>query len=582
MSDDEEYYYGSGFTRQRRTLRSCDFCRQRKIRCQRPPSAEDDDSPCSSCLKFGTHCTFTHPVGKRGPKNRLVEDLRREIASLQAQLRSRSLGLCRLCAQPLGTQAQDDKNVFHHSTPESDTTASSESREPPDEEDAPTDELSTRFNQFSLQSIKTSYFGSAFALPGNSIATKAGHEGRPLPRSRRPAYWEMSPWEKEAYDIRSQYETRPNYVFPDRDLIDSLVALYFANFHVTTPILHRPSFERAVAEGLYVRDMAFGGLLLSVLALASRYSSDPRVLIDGNPLSAGWRFQNQVRVLRRLFEPTIHEIQIYCLMSYYALGGSVPQVAWVYIGLGMRFLQQRGEYARKPAGQRPGSEDELWKRAFWSFAVLERMLCLILGRPMCLHVENYDIDFPVEVDDEYWDQGPELKQPAGVPSRLSYFVHHLRLCEIVGDAVRKLYGSKKSKLMLGWDGPQWEQRMAAELDSDMNNFFRFNPGPSSVGSCKPATGRVLRPICHSSSDLQLYSDRSQNVACYPINPVDVFIQIHRPFIHKATGGLASPSLSICCKAARTVIHIADTWVSKLQRIPMPSLIVCPFSDSILS
>jgi hypothetical protein len=42
---------------------------------------------------------------------------------------------------------------------------------------------------------------------------------------------------------------------------------------------------------------------------------------------------------------------------------------------------------------------------------------------------SYDVEFPLEVDDEYWDQG--FVQPPETPSRLSYFVCHLRLCEVI-------------------------------------------------------------------------------------------------------------------------------------------------------
>ncbi|KAJ6508989.1 fungal-specific transcription factor domain-containing protein [Mycena sanguinolenta] len=555
MSDDEDDFSGFGFTRQRRTLRSCDFCRQRKIRCQKPHSSTPDDSPCSSCLKFGTQCIYTHPVGKRGPKNRLVEELRRENASLRAQLRSPSI--CRRCSGPMTHDDGPPRTVSSHSTPESDT-GSSEVTEPPDahDQDFDGDELAARFSQFSLESMKTSYFGSAFAPDLTATPLKENDDGRPL-RSRRRIYWEMSPWDKEAYAIET-----PQYVFPPSDLISSLLSLYWTNFHTSTPILHRPSFEQSVAEGLHKTDVAFGGTLLSVLGLASRYSNDPRVLSDGDPLSAGWKFIKQVRILRRLFDPTIYEVQIYCLMSYYALGGSVPQVAWVYIGLGIRFLQQRGEYRRKPKGHRSCSEDELWKRAFWSFAVLERMVCLILGHPMCLHVENYNVDFPLEVDDEYWDRN--FVQPLGKPSRITYFIWHLRLCEIIGDATRRLYGSKKSKLLLGWDGPDWEHRTVIELDKAMNDFMDSIPSHIRWDTRNLTQGIFF----DQAATLQLTYNYAR-------------IAIHRPFIHKATPELAKASLSICTSAARTALRIADTWLSKLQRIPLYSLINPVFISGII-
>ncbi|KAJ7824777.1 hypothetical protein B0H14DRAFT_2182899, partial [Mycena olivaceomarginata] len=72
-------------------------------------------------------------------------------------------------------------------------------------------------------------------------------------------------WEKESYD-----SDRPSYVYPSADLIACLLDLYFTNVHPTLPILHRPSFERSVAESLHLVDMEFGSVCLSVIILASR------------------------------------------------------------------------------------------------------------------------------------------------------------------------------------------------------------------------------------------------------------------------------------------------------------------------
>lgn len=74
------------------------------------------------------------------------------------------------------------------------------------------------------------------------------------------------------------FDRQTNYNFPNRDLIASLLDLYFTKVHPTIPILHRPTFERHVAESLYFTDTEFGGLLLSVLAVASRVNPFKSIL----------------------------------------------------------------------------------------------------------------------------------------------------------------------------------------------------------------------------------------------------------------------------------------------------------------
>jgi hypothetical protein len=47
--------------------------------------------------------------------------------------------------------------------------------------------------------------------------------------------------------------------------------------------------------------------------------------------------------------------------------------------------------------------------------------------------------------------------------------------QILGDVLRRIYGSKKSKILMGWDGPDWDQRVVSELDSAMNDFVDTVP-----------------------------------------------------------------------------------------------------------
>ena len=83
------------------------------------------------------------------------------------------------------------------------------------------------------------------------------------------------------------------------------------------------------------------------------------------------------------------------------------------------------------------------------------------------------MEYPVECDDEYWetdDPDKAFKQPAGKPSRISAFIAHIRLAEILGFALRTLYSTKKSKMLVGLIGNEWECQVVTELDSSMNKW----------------------------------------------------------------------------------------------------------------
>lgn len=81
---------------------------------------------------------------------------------------------------------------------------------------------------------------------------------------------------------------------------------------------------------------------------------------------------------------------------------------------------------------------------------LDRFISTSTGRPCSLNDEEYvfnsfafpkskrffsfDLDLPIDCDDEYWDNG--FQQPAGKPSLIAYFNCFLHLTDILAYAMR--------------------------------------------------------------------------------------------------------------------------------------------------
>jgi hypothetical protein len=114
----------------------------------------------------------------------------------------------------------------------------------------------------------------------------------------------------------------PNYTFPEPDLIDHLVDLFFSRINIFLPLLHRPTFEQHLRGGQHFSDSAFGTVLLCVCACASRYSEDPRVLLDGFTAwhSSGWKWFGQVQILRRSLAglPLLYDVQTYAVSPHFS------------------------------------------------------------------------------------------------------------------------------------------------------------------------------------------------------------------------------------------------------------------------
>ena len=120
--------------------------------------------------------------------------------------------------------------------------------------------------------------------------------------------WAPQPWVQEK--IQS---AKNDYKLPEQDLLWLLIDKYFTYVNAFLPLLHRPTFESHVSDGLHLRNGGFAGVVSLVCALGSRHTDDPRVLLPGtsDSTSAGWAWYDQVQLIRNagLAPASIHDIQ---------------------------------------------------------------------------------------------------------------------------------------------------------------------------------------------------------------------------------------------------------------------------------
>ncbi|KAF8992793.1 fungal-specific transcription factor domain-containing protein [Cyathus striatus] len=180
--------------------------------------------------------------------------------------------------------------------------------------------------------------------------------------------------------------------------------------------------------------------------------------------------------------PTLYDLQLYCVTGIQFLSGCCTQhTVWVLVGFAIRMAQEAGIHHRRVPREKLTVEDELWKRAFWVLIALDRVVSTGVGRPCSIFDDQFDLDMPVECDDEYWehqDPSQRFKQPEGVPSTVTAFNQQLRLTKIMAFAMntvgRSFYYSIKTKF---WEYilQEWEEHIVAELDSALNNWITLLP-----------------------------------------------------------------------------------------------------------
>ncbi|KAF7328634.1 Zn(2)-C6 fungal-type domain-containing protein [Mycena sanguinolenta] len=394
-----------------------------------------------------------------------------------------------------------------------------------------------------------------------AIELREGYEGKDLPwSSRRIHYWTYNPAKHQVPHVGP-------FIFPDPDLLSTLIDLYFARRNLYFPILHRPTFERSIAAGLHTRDIIFGSVVLLVCAIASRYSEDMRLQQETEPLRRGWQFYDQLPPhSNHIFEtPTVYHLQYYCLAAWF-LEFSCPSACWALIGIGLRLAQDVGAH-RQREGQ-PTVESELWKRAFWALVSFDRQISMANGRTCTSQYEDIDADLLIECDDEFWeneDPARAFVQPADKPSLSSFFNCYLRLNNIFAVGLKMLYSLNKTKRLLSYRDQAWEEHIVAELDSALNGWIDQIPPHLRWDPNRPEDA---------------FFDQSAFLYC---SYYQVQMIIHRPFIPMMRNGVPTslPSLGICTNAARSCSLVAETSRLRKKGVPSPEILSSVFTSGVI-
>ncbi|KAJ7451835.1 fungal-specific transcription factor domain-containing protein [Mycena galericulata] len=558
-------------SKRRRMKGSCDICKQRKTRCD---SSQMPGGRCSNCIAFNSECTHNiQPTVRRAgslkisstnspkfPNSDSEVTAEAHVAAITSQssayisdadLRQVLLDVARY-ARSLQHELASLRRSLSLSVSETSSPRDDIKEEPASEELElfVNGTLAERFERFVLDTSRNRFFGrsSYVELIKTAMEDKknvtAGIPISPLhPPTRRHQFW-LSPWEHDDLTIKDPILP---LIFPDPDLLQSLVKLYFTHVNILLCLLHRPTFEKSLAAGLHLVNRQFGSTVLVVCAVAAKYSDDPRVLLEGtnSRLSSGWKYIRQVQLVRpSLLKPaSLYETQLLCLCVLYLQGSSAPDGCWILGGLGMRYVQDVGVNRRNRYDDK--ALNEQWTRVFWFLVCIDTLGSVITGRPRATSDTDYDVDYPIECDDEYWENpDPDMafKQPPGKPSTLSFTVAYSKLLEILGMSQKTIYSVRKENKPEGW-----AQSVVAEIDAALDawvdaipDHLRWDP-------------HMEHPVFGPQSAV-LYASYYH-----------VQIQVHRIFMTSPTPNAVPgnyPSLAICANSARSCSHIMDVAFRK--------------------
>ncbi|GJE89779.1 Zn(II)2Cys6 transcription factor [Phanerochaete sordida] len=530
--DDMTQYFG------RKRFRACDRCRKRKVRCDK---LDDEATTCSMCAPLGESCTYTDTSEQK--KKRFVDD--EYVKGLEQEV-----ALLRILVAELQAKLNEQEAISSVGT------VSTKTGRPPQNslssrEEASDDALLEGFRSISLTDTHHSRFlGRSSHFPIMKAVSKIKQEYAEASRRGGNDVLTNRPQRRSQFWLRVfDYRTRdPPYTdFPEPTLMNELIDNYFRTIHFDFPLLHRPSFLQGVVEGRYITDEGFGAVVLLVCALGARFSNNPATLPpDAQSWQvAGWHWFDQVRSMRRLMPLTTTtpaDLQVTTLAAAYVASLALQYTNSSVVGHGLRLAQDLGVHRRMTYGKEPTVHSEGRKRAFWCLITMDSAMSAHLGRPCAIHEEDFDLDYPIECDDEYWladDSRDAFKQPPEKPSAVSHFVWYLKLMRINSRALQTLYSLQGAKNL---QVPEAAQEIVAELDSELNQWMDSLPP-----HLKYESTREDIPFAAQAASLQ---------ASY--HHLRIFT--HRPFITMPRDvPLPFPSLEICTSAARSCIQVLERY-----------------------
>ncbi|KAJ6550108.1 fungal-specific transcription factor domain-containing protein [Mycena capillaripes] len=529
MSEANDDLARSGVTGKRRRLPgACDACRRRKVRCD---SAQMAGQRCTSCAIARIECTHGRlqwetenqaPQQQYAPGVKTGRDYVESILSTSVvYIPSNDPAASHRILVEVAQYARGLERqlaAFQASSSAGDSPSESSSCEAP-------------------PSPTARYLGKSSTMQFvNSAVKHMHHNPSYVANIQKSGLWatETQPWE----DYTTQ---RPQHSFPDDDLLHILVNIYFDQINPLSGILHFPTFRDSLANGLHTRDPHFGAVVLVVCASASRYSSDPRVFIDGaTEHSCGWKWFRQVRPLRTSFspQPSLYQLQLICLSVLYISSMSKPEECWTLAGLGIRVAQAAGAHQRSGYTRMAPLEAEQYKRVYWILVTLDSFMGLFQGRPGIASYADVDLDFPIDLEDEYqpceWtDQHPT--QRLQKPCTSAFLGAYLRMVLIFARIPGAVYPG---------DGKTCSPDAVADLIADLNGWVELIPDH-------------LR--WDPAQENQIFLD--QSVILYTAY-YHAQILIHRPFIQTpgkeaVSNTINFPSLAICANAARACGRVLD-------------------------
>lgn len=508
-----------------RNVSACNRCRTRKNRC-------DQKLPrCSGCEKANVKCVGFDPVSKRAIPRSYVYYLETRVRNLESILKSNNIPF-----QPpeadfaISDEIKPGQNVpFPVLEEDPHTSAVAESQhdraqvlDPALKESHDQERLDKLVNDVGMVSVQGTsdpkYLGSAsgisfarvvFAAVKSSVSHTPSEKGSSKHSKHLPseaAGGGGTSMRDSFFGLHTKPTIKPA-PFPDKELGQRLVELYFEYANPQIPILHRGEFaalldrvnatepKKRTPRELYLLNIVFA-IGSGIIMDSSKFDHDDN---DGDsamdiepptkkrPRMAGHQYQPEeyhssaVVHLESFLGSSpaaeggaggLEELQAVLLLAGLALLRPVPPGLWYIIGVAGRLavdLELHSEDINhnldnqavigdseesRSIGRKQWTRD-LRRRLWWCVYSFDRLVSTCVGRPFGITDQVVTTEFPSLLDDQYITTNGFLRSPKAVEPPSYKFVsqHYFRLRLLQSEVLQVLqYRQAEQSRLLGANG----------------------------------------------------------------------------------------------------------------------------------
>ncbi|ORZ38912.1 fungal-specific transcription factor domain-domain-containing protein, partial [Catenaria anguillulae PL171] len=330
----------------------------------------------------------------------------------------------------------------------------------------------------------------------------------------------------------------PETDLPPPEIIELLLDFFFEYLHPFMPITERQMIYNSLSQPNPPLM-----LLNSIFAISSRVYEGLSPDRTDKP-GASDIFLNRTRQIARnilLEPPCLEYIQAMLLLSFHEMG-FLRGSTWLLSGVAIRMAQDIGLNRRMDnltgALSISPLQRHLMKKTWTAVFIMDRFVCAVLGRPLAIHEEDCDVEWP-SPDDER-----ELSGEDGT-KLLSDYVELAKLSAILGKILRNINSVRNhSPGRLAFSLPEIHTALSQWLNQLPPTLrYSFNP-KAPIPSRFAAFLNALYYTC--------------------------IILLYRPFISSAkarSSPLFPQYLHICSTAAQAIVHICHARVDEFFLLP---------------